>query len=119
MKRYLVAAILLLQTTLIAQNGAASIPNPFAADPFWRFHLSTLRYAEMLEKAKSQTNPVDAIEANFAIGAKLAAVRAAGGLLTAAPSEFARGIHMLIEHSHDLNDDGTTLYREFMAFVAA
>ena len=117
MVRRLVVAALFLHATLSAQVGTAPPPNPFTNDPFWTFHAVAMRYAEMQARAKSPRGPADAIEANFAIGSRQGAVRAARGLLTAAPAEFARGARLLIEHSHDLNDDGTGIHREFLEFI--
>ena len=115
MARYLVVAALLLQATLTAQD-RAPMPNPFIHDPFWDLHTASVRYTDLL-RSKS-TDPVEAIAANFALGNKLAAVRSARGLITANSAQLVKGIRQLIEHSHDLNDDSTTLHAEFLRLVA-
>src|SRR5690349_8003584 len=100
MARYFVIAALVFQASVGAQDRTPPIPNPFINDPFWGLHAASVRYAQLQRESKS-ADPVAAIAANFGLGNKLAAVRSARGLLTANADQLAKGLGVIIEHSHD------------------
>jgi len=118
-RRLCLAALLFLQATLTAQDGASIAVNPVQNDSLWRFHLGASEYARARDTIARGSSAPDVVAAYFRISDKRGALRSAHGLLTATPSELARGLDLIVDRSHDFSDDGTTLRAEFASFVEA